>query len=63
MATSNGKSVSGGFYQLKIDVSPDYKDFFGYDGPKVLILSAGGIKRVFLSSDHWKITGAVAVPP
>jgi putative component of toxin-antitoxin plasmid stabilization module len=43
--SSNVKSVSGGVYILKIDFDPSYKVYFGYDGPKVVILLAGGIKN------------------
>ena len=43
--TSNGKSMSGAVYKLKIDFSPGYNVYFGYDGPKVLILLAGGTNK------------------
>jgi putative addiction module killer protein len=29
----------------KIDFGPGYKVYFGYDGPKVVILLAGGTKK------------------
>ncbi len=43
--TSNAKSVGGGVYELKIDFGPGYRVYFGYDGPKVVILLAGGTKK------------------
>ena len=43
--TSNAKSLGGGVYELKIDFGPGYRVYFGYDGPKVVILLAGGTKK------------------
>ena len=43
--TSNAKSVGSGVYELKIDFGPGYRVYFGYDGPKVVILLAGGTKK------------------
>lgn len=43
--TSNTKSVHGGVYELKIDFGQGYRVYFGYDGPKVVILLAGGTKK------------------
>jgi len=43
--TSNTKSVGGGVYELKIDYGPGYRVYFGYDGPKVVILLAGSTKK------------------
>jgi putative addiction module killer protein len=42
---SNAKSVGSGVYELKIDFGPGYRVYFGYDGPKVVILLAGGKKK------------------
>jgi putative addiction module killer protein len=42
---SNAKSVGSGVYELKIDFGPGYRVYFGYDGPKVVILLAGGTKK------------------
>ena len=43
--TSNTKSIGGGVYELKIDFGPGYRVYYGYDGSKVVILLAGGIKK------------------
>lgn len=43
--TSNAKSVGGGAYELRIDFGPGYRVYFGYDGPNVVILLAGGTKK------------------
>jgi putative addiction module killer protein len=43
--TSNTKSLGSGVYELKIDFGPGYRVYFGYDGPKVVILLAGGTKK------------------
>ena len=43
--TSNAKSVGSGVHELKIDFGPGYRVYFGYDGPKVVILLAGGTKK------------------
>ena len=43
--TSNTKSLGGGVYELKIDFGQGYRVYFGYDGPKVVILLAGGTKK------------------
>ena len=43
--TSNAKSVGGGVYEVKMDFGPGYRVYFGYDGPEVVILLAGGTKR------------------
>lgn len=43
--TSNVKKLGGGVNELKIDFGPGYRVYFGYDGPKVAILLAGGTKK------------------
>lgn len=42
---SNAKSLASGVCELKIDFGPGYRVYFGYDGPKVVILLAGGTKK------------------
>ncbi|MGQ0675039.1 MAG: type II toxin-antitoxin system RelE/ParE family toxin [Rhodospirillales bacterium] len=42
---SNAKSVGGGVYEYRIDFGPGYRLYFGYDGPRVVILLGGGTKR------------------
>jgi putative addiction module killer protein len=43
--TSNTKSLGGGVYELKIDFGPGYRVYYGYDGPTIVILLAGGTKK------------------
>ena len=43
--TSNVKSLGSGVHEVKIDFGPGYRVYFGYDGPKVVILLAGGTKK------------------
>ena len=43
--TSNVKSLGSGVHELKIDFGPGYRVYYGYDGPKVVILLAGGTKK------------------
>ena len=43
--TSNTKSLGSGVYEVKIDFGPGYRVYFGYDGPKIVILLAGGTKK------------------
>jgi putative addiction module killer protein len=43
--TSNIKSLGSGVYELKIDFGPGYRVYYGYDGPTIVILLAGGIKK------------------
>ena len=43
--TSNIKSAGGGLYELKIGFGPGYRIYFGYDGPQLIILLAGGTKK------------------
>lgn len=43
--TSNTKSLGGGIYELKIYFGPGYRVYYGYDGPKIVVLLAGGTKK------------------
>ena len=43
--TSNTKSIGSGVYEVKIDFGLGYRVYYGYDGPKVVILLAGGTKK------------------
>ena len=43
--TSNTKSLGRGVYELKINFGPGYRVYYGYDGPKIVILLAGGTKK------------------
>ncbi len=43
--TSNVKGVGAGVLELKIDVGPGYRVYFGQDGKHLVILLAGGSKR------------------
>jgi len=42
---SKAKSLGSGIYELKVDFGPGYRVYFGYDGPEVVILVAGGTKK------------------
>jgi putative addiction module killer protein len=43
--TSNVKALGEGVNELKIHFGPGYRIYFGWDGPEVVILLAGGTKR------------------
>jgi putative addiction module killer protein len=43
--TSNVKSLGRGVHELKIDFGPGYRVYYGYDGPTIVILLAGGTKK------------------
>jgi putative addiction module killer protein len=42
--TSNVKAVGDGVNELKIHFGPGYRIYFGWDGPEVVVLLAGGTK-------------------
>jgi len=42
---SNTKSLGGGIHEIKIDFGPGYRVYFGYDGPTLVLLLAGGTKK------------------
>ena len=41
----NIKSLRGGLYELKVDIGPGYRVYFGILGDELIILLSGGIKR------------------
>ncbi|MBN8734185.1 MAG: type II toxin-antitoxin system RelE/ParE family toxin [Acidobacteria bacterium] len=42
---SNVEGVGGGVFELKIDVGPGYRVYFGKDGERVVILVGGSTKK------------------
>lgn len=38
------KFLGGGVWELKIDVGPGYRIYYGLDGPRVVVLLCGGQK-------------------
>jgi putative addiction module killer protein len=58
--TSNVKTLGAGVNELKIDFGPGYRVYFGYDGPKVVILLAGGTKKrqdkdIVIAKNRWAV--------
>lgn len=52
------KSVGQGVKELKIDVGPGYRIYFGEDGEKVVVLLVGGDKTtqsndIKLAQQYW----------
>jgi len=43
--TSNVKTVGEGVNELRVDFGPGYRIYFGWDGPTLVILLGGGIKK------------------
>ena len=57
--TSNVAHLSGGISELKIDFGPGYRIYFGQDGPRLVILVAGGTKKrqqrdIDASKERWQ---------
>jgi len=42
---SNVKPVGEGVNELRIDFGPGYRVYFGWDGPELVLLLGGGIKK------------------
>lgn len=42
---SAAKSVGAGVQELRLDFGPGYRIYFGWDGPRLVILLGGGTKR------------------
>jgi putative addiction module killer protein len=56
--TSGLKSLSDGLYELKMKFGAGYRVYFGYDGPKIIILLSGGDKSsrdrdVKIAKEYW----------
>ncbi|MCX6597166.1 MAG: type II toxin-antitoxin system RelE/ParE family toxin [Acidobacteria bacterium] len=53
------KAVGEGVFELRIDFGPGYRVYFGKDGPRVVVLLAGGTKKtqirdIRLAQRFWK---------
>ena len=54
------RNLAGGISELKIDVGPGYRVYFGKEGDKMILLLAGGTKRrqqadIDKAREHWRI--------
>ncbi|MFW6332664.1 MAG: type II toxin-antitoxin system RelE/ParE family toxin [Thermodesulfobacteriota bacterium] len=52
------KSVGGGINELRVDVGPGYRVYFGRDGMQIVILLCGGAKKsqskdIKLAQEYW----------
>ncbi len=55
---SNVKPVGEGVNELRIDFGPGYRVYFGWDGPELILLLGGGIKKrqdsdIRAAQGHW----------
>lgn len=55
---SNVEGVTGGIFEYRIDFGPGYRVYFGKDGPTLVILLGGGIKKrqsrdIKAAADAW----------
>jgi putative addiction module killer protein len=53
------KSLGGGVYELRIDLGPGYRVYYGLDGETLVVLLCGGDKRsqardIAAAKEHWK---------
>jgi putative addiction module killer protein len=55
---SNVKGLGGGLCEVKVNFGPGYRVYFGYDGPRIVILLGGGTKQrqdrdIAAARDRW----------
>lgn len=53
------KSLGGGLFELRLDVGPGYRVYFGEDGPDIIILLCAGDKGsqtrdILKAKEYWK---------